>query len=68
VPPPLSPEEFEATRKACAITIARHGVVLAWREQTRETTVVTRAAIEHSRALMAWADALATNALLKGPA
>jgi hypothetical protein len=66
MPSPLTPEEFEATRKACALTIARAELVLAWREERLATRLATRAAIEHSRALMAWADAVLEDALLKG--
>jgi hypothetical protein len=58
VPAPLTPEEFEATRNACALTIARHERILAWRDQRLEMVMVTRAVIDHSRDLMAWADAL----------
>jgi hypothetical protein len=64
-PPCLTPEEFEATREACAITLAKRELVSAWREDMSawredmlETIAVTRAAIEDSRDLMVWADVL----------
>jgi hypothetical protein len=68
VPRPLTPEEFEATRNACALAIARNRErVLAWRDQRLEIMMVTRVQIEQSRDLMAWADAsVAKAALLKG--
>jgi hypothetical protein len=48
VPPP-TPEEFEATRKACTTMIVRHERVVPWENQRLEAMMVTRAVIEHSR-------------------
>jgi hypothetical protein len=64
--PLLTPEEFEATRKACALTLAgRERVLAAWRAQKLETMIAARAAIEQSCDLMAWSDELLADALLK---
>jgi hypothetical protein len=51
-------EESEATRKASALTIARHEQGLISHRAMQEIDWVTRAAIEQSRALMALADAV----------
>lgn len=62
MPPPLSTER-ESMRKACALTISRHEKALTTHRTMKEIVWVTRAAIEHSRDLMAWA-----NLVLKGRA
>jgi hypothetical protein len=57
----LTPEEFEATLNACALTIAGRERAQDSICAMKETVLVTRAAIEQSRDLMAWA-----NGLVKG--
>jgi hypothetical protein len=52
------PKEFEATLNACALTIAGRKKAQNSICAMKETVLVTRAAIEQSRDLMAWADAL----------
>jgi hypothetical protein len=48
--PLLTPEEFEATRKACALTLAgRERVLAAWREQKLETMIATASLIARFR-------------------
>jgi hypothetical protein len=67
--PAITPEEFEATRSECALTIAMLAErLMAWRTRKLELMMVTRAQIEQSHDLMAWADELSTGALLKGRA
>jgi hypothetical protein len=56
--PPLTPEEREATRKACALTIARHEKALTSYRTMEEIMLVARAATEQARDFMAWADAV----------
>jgi hypothetical protein len=55
---PLTPEEREAIRKACGLTIARHEQALISYRAMEEIALVTRVMIEHSRDLMAWVDAV----------
>ena len=51
-----SQKEFEATRKACALAIAKHENALTSHRAMKEIWV-TRAVIEQSRDLMARVDA-----------
>jgi hypothetical protein len=53
-----TPEQLEATRNECALTVARHEKAQNFIFVMNETVLVTQAAIEHSRDLMAWADAV----------
>jgi hypothetical protein len=56
--PALTPEQFEVTHNACALTIARHQKAPNSDSAVNEIVLATRAATEHSRDLMAWADAV----------
>jgi hypothetical protein len=58
MPQCLSPDELNITRKACAVTFAKHEQTLTTLRTLTEIALVSRATIQQSRDLMAWSDVL----------
>jgi hypothetical protein len=49
---PISPQQRNALRQACALTVARHQRVLICYREMEERTAATREIIEQSRGLL----------------